>query len=46
MDIKHVEAVAEQLVADVVDTVRKDPRYADLVNRLTEAAITAIAASV
>ena len=46
MDIRHVEAAAEALVKDVVDTVRKHPQYADLVNRLAEQAIAALTASV
>lgn len=45
-DIKHVEAAAEALVADVVTTVRSHPQYAGLVNQLTEQAIAALIASV
>ena len=39
-----VESAAEQLVADVVTTVRKHPQYIDIVNRLTDQAITALLA--
>jgi hypothetical protein len=48
-DLKHsekaIEAVAEALAADVVTTVRNHPQYADIVNRLTDTAITAILAN-
>ena len=46
MDLKHVEATAETLVHDVVDTVRKDPRYAQLVNKLVEDALGVLAAQI
>ena len=41
---KAVAAAGDALVADVIATVRAHPQYADIVNRLTETAITAILA--
>ena len=46
MDIKHVEATADALVKDVVETVRKHPQYAQLVNKLVEDALGVLAAQI
>ena len=45
MDLKHVEAAADAVVADTVTYVRNHPQYAQLVQALGEQAIRALAAA-
>lgn len=45
MDIRHVEAAADAVVEDVVRQVKAHPAYGQIVGKLTEEALTALAAS-
>lgn len=45
MDIRHVEAAAEAVVEDVIRNVKAHPAYAQIVDKLTQDALTVLAQS-